>query len=109
MLTRIKLLAVVAIAVAACQSRWTDPATLPKSVSGCGLEWGVAPEITMTRQEAREYLGVEPIVFDPAAPLCPSGACTADRPPPPERSCQENLWAQVGLDQFVNYGRLRTL
>ena len=108
-LSKIRFTAVVAIALSACQSTWIDPASLPKRVSLCGLDWGASAEVTMTRQEAREYLGVEPIVFDPRAQLCPIGACTAGDPPGPARNCQEHLWAQVGFDQFVHYGRLRTL
>src|SRR5438552_2322440 len=99
MLSKIMIAGVIAVALAACQSTWTDPSTLPSVVSVCGLNWESSPAVTMTRQEAREQLGREPIVFDPRSPLCPGGACTAHDPAGPQRDCQENLWAQVGVDQ----------
>jgi hypothetical protein len=91
---------------------WIDPADLPQKVSVCGWDWGASPEFTMTWQEARDFLDADPIVFDPTAGVCPNGACTVDdlRGPLDERGpCQENLWARIGLDQFVLYGILRRL
>lgn len=109
MLRSFALIMVVAVGLAACEYSWTDPADLPQRVSVCGWDWGASAEVTRTRQGAREYLGAEPIVFDPSRPGCPVGACTAadlNVLPQARRPCQQTLWAQIGLDEFVEYGML---
>lgn len=109
MVTKFVLLVVALAALTACQFAWIDPADLPQKVSVCGWDWGGSLAVTMTRHEAREYLGAEPIVFNPTARVCPNGACTAAdlrQPIDARRPCQQSLWAQVGFDQFVQYGML---
>ena len=112
MIAKVALLVIATICLSACELTWVDSADLPRTASVCGWDWGNAGKEPMTLREARAYLGREPVTFDPNSTVCPDGACTAaDLAVPFEarRACQQILWSQIGLDQYVEYGMLFTL